>query len=135
MIKYHPFQQVYFNELVSHNDEYLRENYELEYWGASFKQALDHLVAIKGKTDTIRVACNYNDPCTNNLMILKPEDRKRVLVYCDVSMMSKADYFITNFRGHPEDYPSKNIEYSEKVLNSTILCVFRLEKKDKQKQK
>ena len=133
MIKYHPFQQVYFNELVSHGDESLRENYELEYWGTSFKQALDHLASIN-KTDTIRVACNYNDPCKNNLMILRPEDRKRVRIY-DIAQMAQADYFITNFRGHPEDYPSKNIEYSVKVLNSTIMCVFKLEKKKIQVKK
>jgi hypothetical protein len=40
----HPHEQVYFNTLVSHDDEYLRRNYELEYWGCSFKQALDDIL-------------------------------------------------------------------------------------------
>src|SRR5882757_3909121 len=43
MIKEHPFQQVYFNEFVSHDKEALRKNYELDYWGSSFKQGLEHL--------------------------------------------------------------------------------------------
>ena len=30
MVKSHPFHQVYFNELVSHEDEYLRKNYEMD---------------------------------------------------------------------------------------------------------
>ena len=44
MVKYHPFEEVYFNELVSHDKEYLRKNYELDYWGPVFKQALDYLL-------------------------------------------------------------------------------------------
>jgi len=126
MVTAHPFQQVYFNELVPHTDEYLRENYDLEYWGCGFKQGLDHLVS-KSKTDTVRVACNYNDPLINNVMILQKQDRARIKLY-QITEMGKADYFITNFRGHREDYPSKNIEYSVKVLNSTVLCVFKLKK-------
>ncbi len=126
MVRNHPFQQVYFNELVSHDDEYLRKNFELEYWGASFKQALDHLVTTS-KADTITIACNYDDPVTNNLMILPAKDRKRIKIV-PVSQMAKAEFFVTNYRGHPEDYPSTNIEYSAKVLNSTVICVFRLKK-------
>jgi hypothetical protein len=33
MVRNHPFSQVYFNEFVSHEDEYLRKNFELDYWG------------------------------------------------------------------------------------------------------
>lgn len=124
MVKAHPFQQVYFNELVSHEDEYLRQNYEFEYWGASFKQALEHIAAVD-KADTINICCNYTDPVTNNLMILPASDRKRFKIL-PVSEIGKADFFVTNYRGHPEDYPSKNIEYSRKVLNSTVICVFKI---------
>jgi len=127
MVKSHPFQQVYFNELVSHDDEFLRKNYELEYWGCGFHQALDHLASLS-KTDSIKVTCNYDDPLKYNMMLMKPEDRNRVEIF-PVSQMSRSDYFVTNFRGHPEDYPGKNIEYSVKVLNSTVLCVFKLKKK------
>jgi hypothetical protein len=126
MVQNHPFQQVYFNELVSHEPEYLRENFELEYWGASFKQGLDHIVSAD-TSKTIHIACNYDDPCKNNINMLKEADRKRIEIV-PVSQISKADYFITNYRGHPEDYPSKNIEFSVKVLNSTIMAVFKLKK-------
>jgi hypothetical protein len=126
MVQNHPFHQVYFNELVSHEPEYLRENYELEYWGAGFKQGLDHILSVD-TSKTINIACNYSDPCKNNIMMLNAQDRNRFNII-PVSQIGKADYFITNFRGHPEDYPSKNIEYSVKVLNSTILCVYKLKK-------
>lgn len=126
MVKNHPFHQVYFNELVSREPEYLRENFELEYWGCGFKQGLDHVVA-KDKSDTIRMAANYNDPLVNNIMLLNEADRKRIKIV-NIDQIAQADYFISNFRGHPEDYPSKNIEFDVKVLNSTILCVYRLKK-------
>ncbi len=123
-VKYHPFQQVYFNELISHDDQYLRKNYDMEYWGCGFKQELDHI--LKADTaKTIKICCNFNDPVNNNVTFLKPADRKRIQIL-DISKVNEADYFLTNFRGHPEDYPSKNIEYSVSVLNSTILCVYKL---------
>ena len=122
MIKNHPFQMVFFNSAVSHDEEYLRKNYELEYWGCSFKQGLDYLVE-NDTSRTIKVCTGYLDPLKNNLIMLKPADRSRIQVVNDVN---KADYFVTNFRGHPDDYPSTNIEYSVSVLNSTILCIYRI---------
>ena len=124
MVKNHPFEQVYFNELISHRSEYLRENYDLEYWGCGFKQELDHILAAD-TAKVINICCNFDDPVKNNIELLKPQDRARIKIL-KVDSVKYADYFLTNFRGHPEDYPSKNIEYSVSVLNSTILCVYKL---------
>ncbi len=128
MVANNPHQQVYFNELVSHADESLRENYELDYWGPSFKQALEHLAATD-KSDTIRIASFMTDtnfahqqPMAFNLQIINPVDRRRFKIV----PQPEADYFITNFRWHPEDYPSTNIAYNVKVLNSSIMRVYRL---------
>jgi len=126
MVKYHPYQQVYFNELVSHEPESLRENYEIEYWGCSYKQGLEYLLA-HVKADTIRVCDYYPErldlpPIPYNMMILREKDRKRILL----TDPSKADYFLTNFLKHQEDYPIPDIEYSIKVLNSTILRIYKL---------
>jgi hypothetical protein len=124
MYKNHPFQQVYFNEMVSHEEQFLRENYELDYWGPSFKQGLEHLVA-KQPNDTIRLCCNYEDPVKHNLLMLGAKDRGR-FVFTDIQ---HADYFITNFRGHPEEYPGKDIEYEISVLNSCIMRIYNLKAK------
>lgn len=121
MVQAHPFQQVYFNELTSKGDQSLRLNYEMEYWGCSFKQGLEHLVA-KQPTDTIRLCCNYDDPVKNNILMLQAKDRGR-FVFTDVK---HADYFVTNFRGHAEDYPSKNIEYEINVLDNCIMRIYNL---------
>ena len=121
-MKFHPYQQVYFNELVSHEEEYLRDNYELEYWGCSFKQALEHLVAAV-PAGVIKIACNYEDPVKHNIIMLNPKDRDRIEF---VKNVTDADYFVTNFRGHKEDYPSKNIEMNIMVLNSSIMRIYKI---------
>ncbi len=125
MFTNHPFHYVYFNSLVSHDDEYLRKNYELEYWGTSNKQALEYLLA-NDTSRAIKVCATYKEPLENNIMMLPADQRKR---FVWINEATQGDYFITNFRLHPDDYPSNNIEYDIKVLNSTILCIYGMHSK------
>ncbi len=118
MVSSHPFQQVYFNAFVSHKPEYLRNNYDLEYWGCGYMQALEYLVA-KQHWGPIKIARD-EFPLANNIMMLQPADRGRIL-----RVDQDADYKITDFRLHPADYPYQK-EYTIKRLNSTILCVYKI---------
>ena len=120
-IENHPYEQVYFNHLVSNDDEELRRNYELEYWGCSFKQALEHLLQTD-KSPIIKVCANFGFPMHNNIMLLNKEDRARFVI---VDSVPVTDYFLTNFRMHPGDYPSNTIEYEIKVHNNTIMRIYR----------
>ena len=122
MVSAHPFQQVYFNEFVSHDKEALRKNYEMEYWGCSFKQGLDHLVK-KNPTGNIKVYSSLPQLVDNNIQMLNEQDRGRV----HYVSREQADYVITNFRNHPYEYPLTNIDYTIQVQNSTILCVYKQE--------
>ena len=123
MIAAHPFQQAYFNFFVSHRAEALRKNYELDYWGSSYKRGLDYLLVHDPK-DSIRIAADghglYN--LANNLRALLPGDRCRFTI----SEPEKADYFLTNYRWHPEDYPYPLVKHRFLVLNSTVLCIYKL---------
>lgn len=120
MISSHPVQQVYFNSLVPHKKEYLRKNYDFDYWGVCYMQALNHLVAIQPQ-GTIKLCLGPGaEPTKNNIMMLPEKDRRRV----QITEENQADYFITNFRWHPEDFPNP-VEYSVVVLNSTAVCVFK----------
>ena len=121
MIQNHPFNEVYFNNLVSHEEEHLRKTYDLEYWGCSFKQGLDHLLE-SDTSKNIKICCEYTTMLNNNIMLLRPEDRKRFRF----AMFDTADYYMSNFRLHPDDYPGKNIEFQVEVLNSTILRIYKL---------
>jgi len=129
MINNHPFHQVYFNNFVSHKDEYLHNNYDMEYWGGSFKQAIDHILATD-QSKAIKINCCFKNEIENNILLLPEEDRKRV----QFDVLENADYFITNFWSDPYADIFTKIDYSIAVLNSAILCVYKVEK-DPAKQK
>jgi hypothetical protein len=124
IMKNHPFSQVYFNELVSHDEEFLRKNYDLEYWGCSFKQALEYITT-NDTAKTIKVCCIHKSPLDNNILMLPEPERKRIVFEPEAM---KADYFITNFRLHPDDFPSTNIAYEIQVQNSTIMRIYKMHK-------
>ncbi len=124
MYQVFPLNQVYFNPLVSHKSEYLRRNYEMDYWGASLKQGLDQLI----KTYPYRQLWVTGDkasltPLRNNIMILQKSDRDRIHY---VGSAEEAEFFLTDYRLHPGDYEFSNSFYSIKAFNSTVLQVYQL---------
>ena len=130
MVKNHPFHYVYFNALVSHDEEYIRRNYEEEYWGISNMQALQYLAA-NDTSRKIRICGTFKEPIDNNVLMLPPDQQKR---FVWINEAVQGDYFITNFRLHPEDYPDDqhafpNIEYEIKVNNSTIMRIYYMQPK------
>ena len=120
MVKAHPLENVYFNELVSHEDEYLRKNYELDYWGVGNKQALEYILA-NDQRPHIKISAIYPEPVWDNVGILDTMDRIRLKVIPPDS----CDYFITNFRFHPDDFPYP-VEYSINILNSSIYTIYKM---------
>ncbi len=125
MVRNHPLNHIYFNELVSHEEDSLRHNYEMDYWGLSMKQGLEYIAA-NDTSKHIKIASDFAlTPIRNNIQMLPMQDRVRF----DTIGWQKADYFMTNFRCHPEDYPpnsSITIDYTLSVLNSQILCIFKM---------
>ncbi|MBS1739716.1 MAG: glycosyltransferase family 39 protein [Bacteroidetes bacterium] len=120
IISLHPFEQVYFNRLVSHDNEYLRYHYELEYWGTSCFQGLEYLIAHAPQRE-IKIAWG-KDPLNNNVNMLQKQDRDRIQFVDE----KDADYYVTFFRDHPEDYHYSNIFYEIKREGSTILRIYAL---------
>jgi len=125
MIRNHPFEDVYFNALLPTNEQYLRKSFELDYWGTSYKQALEYIVSHDtSEKITINVA---NWPGNVNRMILKEKDRNRIRF---VDEVQEASYFISNYRFHPEhySYPPEQKIFTIKVMNSDICSVWKLNK-------
>lgn len=123
MVKQHPFQHVFFNALVNIQDEeYLRHNYELDYWGTSFKKAYEYILEFDD-SDSIKVSYSIK-PGKYNLDILTVEQRSRL----QFAPIEEADYYITTYRWHPEDfreYEGRSL-YKIKVGHNTIAEVFKL---------
>lgn len=124
IIKNHPHQQIYFNKIAdTKTQEYLRKNYELDYWGSSYKQAYEYIL-LNDSSEIIKIMV-ANIPGTLNRMILTEQDRNRIQLVED---LKEADYFITNYRGHYKDYGELESKkwYSIKILNNSINTIYKL---------
>ncbi|MDI9570430.1 MAG: hypothetical protein QM278_06880 [Pseudomonadota bacterium] len=118
MIRHHPFQNVYFNILAG---SHAGENFELDYWGLSFRRGLEFIVK-NDPRPRIGLTANVPAPLINNAVFLDPRDLRRLKLVPQV----EADYFLTNYRWHPGPYKLSNEVYSITVGGGKIFSVFKL---------
>jgi hypothetical protein len=121
MTTYHPYQNVYFNMLAGRD---LRANWELDYWGLSYRKALEYILERDGDKK-IKILVG-NSPGRLNADILTPRQKKR-FVY--VSDPKEAKYLLSEFRSlklHSQDYPYTNEFYSIRVGRAKIMVVYKL---------
>lgn len=121
MIKNHPYQNVYFNRLAGRDMAEIKKNFELDYWGLSYRKALEYILATD-KDTKINVGI-ANMPGLLNTFLLSPQERDRLEF---VDSLKKAKYFVSNYRWHPGNYPYKNEYYSIKIGNAKIMAVYKL---------
>lgn len=123
MIKYHPYQNVYFNRLAGNDMTKIKNNFELDYWGLSYRKALEYITANDG-SESIKVYDAITmGPMQNNIPILPIRERKRI---CQVWTPDEATYLLTNYRWHKQDYPYPNEFFSINVKHAKIMTVFKL---------
>ncbi|MCC6146914.1 MAG: glycosyltransferase family 39 protein [Anaerolineaceae bacterium] len=121
MAQNHPHENVYFNRLGGEDMARVKRHYELDYWGLSYKQGLEYLLAYDD-SETIPIYV-FNRPGRINAQILPEEQRKR-LAYMDKP--EEATYFLTNYRWHPQPYDYSDEIYAIRVGNASIFSIFRL---------
>ena len=121
MVRYHPYENVYFNVLAGAPPT-LRQRFELDYWGLSYKQAIDFILANDpGQGIKIFVA---NPPGRDYINAgLSGEQKNRLI---SVDDPDEANYFVSEFRGHPEDYPYGEEYYSIMIRGTKIMVVYHL---------
>lgn len=123
MVRYHPHQNVYFNILAGKNMKEVKYNFDLDYWGLSYRQALEYILK-NDKGDDIKVCVANPSACGKiNVFILPSEDRNR-LIYVDDP--EEADYFISNYRYHRDEYSYEHEYFSIKVGGEKIMVVYKL---------
>ncbi|MGA3014856.1 MAG: glycosyltransferase family 39 protein [Bacteroidales bacterium] len=123
MIISHPFEDVYFNILLPKKNNYLRITFELDYWGTSYRKALEYILNHNdSRYLNIKVG---NLAGVHNSYMLKQDDRARI---CFVEDDLRADYFITDYRWHPFDfsYPKEKKIFSITIQNSEICSAWKL---------
>lgn len=134
MIRYHPFQNVYFNSFVggikgAHN------NFDLDYWGLSYKKGYEYI--LKNDSDDAMVICVDNFAGRANMYSITKEERKRMLIVNyppresyvyfrnDSILLKKPKYLITNHRWQTEKYKYPEA-YSLKIDTIPIMTIYKL---------
>lgn len=121
IVQNHPNEYVYFNRLVPHKNEYIRRHYDMDYWGISYRQALDYIDAHDNRP--VKKLAWYG-PMLENSQLIMPAGQRGHFVTADD--MADADYLVTVFRYHPDDYEYRQVFYDIRVLDNTILRVYKL---------
>jgi hypothetical protein len=121
MVANHPLEHLYFNRFAGRDMAEIKQRFELDYWGLSYRKALEYIVR-SDSSSIIRVhAANF--PGMVNAVMLLPSERRRIRF---VQSDDEADYFVTNYRFHPESYPYLREVFSVRVGNASVASVFRL---------
>ena len=120
IIRNHPFENVYFNSLAGSNYQIIKKRYEMDYWGLSYYQALQH-VLMKDDSPLISIKVD-NTPGKLNALLLTQDEQNRISF---VQEIDEADYFMTNFRWHPDEYDYL-LFYSVDVRGVSINSTYRI---------
>ncbi len=123
MIIYHPTQQVFFNYLANYDRNNLRYQFDMDYWGTSYYQGLQAILRLEeGSLDKIKIKI-ANAPGRLNTLMLPPKLRKRTIARVE---MDDPDYFMSNYRWHPENYPYTEKIYSRTFRDNEYFAVWKL---------
>ena len=120
MLKYHPFQNLYFNILAGKNMQEVKNNFELDYWGLSCRKAMEYI--LKNDSDKAIKIYVADSIGTMNANILFPADSKRLVF---VKNPDEAKYFLSTYRWHRGEYPYKDEYFSIKIGGAKIVVVYR----------
>ena len=119
IVRDHPLQNVYFNLLAGPN---VGERFELDYWGLGYRQDVEY-IATHDMRPTIRVYAPGPSSADFNRLMLPTYQRDRLLF---VERPDSADYFVTNYRWHPEPYPYEYEVHQVRADGRRVHSVFRL---------
>ena len=122
MVRNHPFQSVYFNRLTGKDLESVVNNFELDYWGLSYQQAL--IFILENDSNKVIKIFVDNMPGELNSDILTPSERIRLEYVNDLNM---AKYYLSNYRWPKEKHPLDKEFYSISVDGVKIMVVYKLE--------
>lgn len=120
----HPFENIYFNVPALLYFKPISEQFELDYWGLSYKQALDYIIAhTKAKAGINIYSTSYFGPNFLNRDFLKATDKGRINFVYDTAI---ADYFMTIRRWKAEPQPpADKIVYQPRRFGIPIVTVYK----------
>jgi hypothetical protein len=123
IVRYHPYEYIYFNQLAG-DPATIRYRFELDYWCLSYKQAIDYILAHDPR-QAIPITVADSPGLDYIYSALLPAQRSRLVILANQD--NGADYFIGDYLFHPKDYyPSRREYFSVFVRGIKIIVVYRL---------
>ncbi|NOY82773.1 MAG: hypothetical protein GXP31_17380 [Kiritimatiellaeota bacterium] len=127
MVRYHPYQNVYFNAIAG-DMRSVRRNFDMDYWGLSYRAGLEYILDHDaGKQIPVFIASLPKELGLLESLILTPRQRAR-LVFADMPLHAR--YFLSNYRWHCDDYSFKDEIFSVRIRGGRIMVVYKLSKAD-----
>ena len=120
MTRYHPYQNVYFNRFAGKNMAAIKKNFELDYWGLSYRKALEVILENDPEEEIPVYVAQLAGRFTRD--IIKQSDRRR-LKY--VLNPEEAKYFVSNYRWHKEEYPYNDEYFAITIRGEKIIVVYK----------
>jgi len=123
MVRFHPYQYVYFNAVGTTFFAPLDAYFEMDYWGLAYREGLEHLLELSG-TDTVAVMPD-DFPGFANRFLLTRHQRNRLRY--EGAITRPGIYYLTNFRGMlGRDTPfASELVYEVQTPVGPILSVYR----------
>ena len=106
MIIFHPYQNIYFNNLFK---KYVSEKFEVDYWGLSGKKSLEYILSLEKNNNLINIATAAYLPLERSVKLLDTKDREKIKVIGQ--NFQSSDYLFTNFISEVD----KNIDDKYKI--------------------
>lgn len=124
MIRYHPFEKVYFNILAGTKMSIVKERFDFDAWSISNKQGLEYLLKVipEGK---IRVSSfdGRDFPTLDFLTI--PHNQRDRFIFDD----KNPDYILTTYRFYPRNKVQKaKVFYSFMVGDAPVMTIYKVKR-------
>jgi hypothetical protein len=131
LIKFHPYQNVYFNFIFEKNANKL---FEVDYWGLGNLETLKHILKVEKKNKVINIRTASFTPLNYSKHLLKEDESSRINLYGTVDL--DQEYVFTNFNYEKNPKLTKKYkikDYYEDIftLKRGNIVINRLYKKNK----
>lgn len=122
----HPHEHAYLN-LFAGSREAIQRRYDIDYWGLSYRQALEYVLN-KNPEGIISIGAT-DPPGKLNILFLEPKDRSRIV---QKRRFSETKYYLTNMRRfsaehhHHDDGPEGYVlEHMIKAVDIPVMAIYR----------
>ncbi|MEO7455297.1 MAG: hypothetical protein ABIY52_03495 [Gemmatimonadaceae bacterium] len=119
MARNHPFEHLYYNRFAGSDMKAVRQRFETDYWGLTYRPSLEYIMHTDRSPHVRIFVATY--PGRLNVAMLEPDDRARVEI---VGSEGEADYVVTSYRYHPQDYPFPREVFAVRVGDASMGSVF-----------